>query len=292
MRSEASYARIGSGKYSNTFDKLKESKEYILRTKLDNGETLTFEEECYITEKVNTNSLDNRSIIYGDWIVPFDDVVQKYSFLNKFEKIGEHYATSYKALVTLLKELHPTYKFSNMVIVISGKKRVGKDTVADILEKYLGGIHFERFSIASYLKRGVAALVNKSQSELEKGKDVLDISNGVTPRDLYKSIGDLIRDSLGKTFFINTLIEEVLKSQKKIVVISDMRYRHEYEELKKLDPVFIRIKNKNLPKDDHTSETDLDSIPDSEFNYVIDNEGTISDLEKKVLEIIKESKND
>ena len=178
-----------------------------------------------------------------------------------------------------------------MIIVLSGKKRVGKDTVADILEKYLGGSNFERFSIASYLKRGVAALVNKSQAELEKGKDVLDLSNGVTPRDLYKSIGDLIRDSLGKTFFINTLIEEVLKSQK-IVVISDMRYRHEYEELKKLDPVFIRIKNKNLPKDDHTSETDLDPIPDSEFNYVIDNEGTISDLEKKVLEIIKESKND
>ena len=179
-----------------------------------------------------------------------------------------------------------------MIIVLSGKKRVGKDTVADILEKYLGGSNFERFSIASYLKRGVAALVNKSQAELEKGKDVLDLSNGVTPRDLYKSIGDLIRDSLGKTFFINTLIEEVLKSQKKIVIISDMRYRHEYEELKKLDPVFIRIKNKNLPKDDHTSETDLDSITDSEFNYVIENEGTISDLEKKVLEIIKESKND
>ena len=292
MRTETSYARIGSGKYSNTFDKLKESKEYRLRTKIDNGEMLTFEEECYITEKVNTNSLDNRSIIYGDWIVPFDDVVQKYSFLDKFEKMREHYATSYKALVTLLKDLHPTYKFANMVIVLSGKKRVGKDTVADILEKYLGGSNFERFSIASYLKRGVAALVNKSQSELEKGKDVLNISSGVTPRDLYKSIGDLIRDSLGKTFFINTLIEEVFKSQKKIVVISDMRYRHEYEELKKLDPVFIRIKNKNLPKDDHTSETDLDSIPDSEFNYVIDNEGTISDLENKVLEIIKESKND
>jgi len=51
-------------------------------------------------------------------------------------------------------------------------------------------------------------------------------------------------------------------------------------------------KNKNLPKDDHTSETDLDSIPDSEFNYVIENEGTISDLEKKVLDLFKENMNE
>ena len=55
MRTETSYARIGSVKYSNTFDKLKESTEYRLRTKIDNGEMLTFDEECYITEKVNTN---------------------------------------------------------------------------------------------------------------------------------------------------------------------------------------------------------------------------------------------
>ena len=68
-------------------------------------------------------------------------------------------------------------------------------------------------------------------------------------------------------------------------IVTDMRFPNELEAVKNKKGITIRI---NRPETDHlagdhSSETALDN---SEFDYVIDNTGTVEDLERKIDEIL------
>lgn len=76
---------------------------------------------------------------------------------------------------------------------------------------------------------------------------------------------------------------------------SDFRHRHEMALLRKLangyTPVAVRVKSPKVPNPpyDHRSETEQASIPDSDFDFVIDNDGTLEDLYGKVDEVVKDA---
>ena len=71
-------------------------------------------------------------------------------------------------------------------------------------------------------------------------------------------------------------------------IITDMRFLNEMEAVKKRGGITIRV-NRNLEesKDQHESETELDN---AEFDYVINNDGTIEELIEKVREILTKEK--
>ena len=78
-----------------------------------------------------------------------------------------------------------------------------------------------------------------------------------------------------------------LKENPKLkVVISDLRFIHEYEYLKKMDAYFIRIKRdiKENKFGKHISETELDKL---ELNCEMANNGTLEDLYAKVDDLIR-----
>jgi hypothetical protein len=70
-------------------------------------------------------------------------------------------------------------------------------------------------------------------------------------------------------------------------IITDMRFPNEMEAVKERKGITIRVSRTGIhtPKveDLHPSETSLDDV---EFNYHIDNSGTIEDLIKKVRQIL------
>lgn len=172
------------------------------------------------------------------------------------------------------------------VIVLSGKKRVGKDTVSSILSGMISnkGKYFHKIAIAGKIKKMLSVLTGNSvDAYLDRNKEEVIFKEGLTPRDMYRKLGDLIRDNLGKTYLIDQVVSKCnrLVDFYDYVFITDMRYLHEFEELKKLDPIFIRIK-KDVEGDNHSSEVDLDNLPDSEFDYVIDNNGSLKDLENNL----------
>ena len=71
-------------------------------------------------------------------------------------------------------------------------------------------------------------------------------------------------------------------------IITDLRFLNEMEAVKKRGGITIRV-NRNLKesKDQHESETELDN---AEFDYVVDNNGTIEELIEKVREILIKEK--
>lgn len=76
------------------------------------------------------------------------------------------------------------------------------------------------------------------------------------------------------------------------VVFPDCRFKNEIRLIKEADGVLIRIKRFGAGLEGdyaaHPSEAEQMSIPDSEFDFIIDNDGTIDDLRQKVRGVAEE----
>ncbi len=174
---------------------------------------------------------------------------------------------------------------------ITGKMGAGKDTLAQMLVPY-GYVHL---SIASTLKEVAAILYPEIMyfSSLEK-------------RKLLQKLGDHLR-SFDKMIFLRAIEYKIKKAweEDKNVVISDVRLKIEYNFLKKLGFIPLKIvvdddiRFQRLLKRDgfvpdreaqkHKTENELDD-PDLYFE-IIDNNGTFEDLKRRAKELVKFSAN-
>jgi dephospho-CoA kinase len=130
-------------------------------------------------------------------------------------------------------------------------------------------------------------------------KDISDWdgSEESKPRALLQEIGtDIIRKQIDNDFFVRRMVEDIKLYSYFLdaVIISDARFIDEIEYIKKhfKDTVVFNIVKSNLNTDltskeqKHPSETSLDNY--SKYDYIIDNDGSILELEDKIYNIIKE----
>lgn len=174
------------------------------------------------------------------------------------------------------------------IILIGGKSRVGKDTLADYMISYLqeNDKKTAKTGISKYLKRYAIDYFGWNGKEKTK------------PRTLLQKLGtDVIRKEMGKeTFFIDRTMEdiEILSRFFDYLVISDIRYPLEFDTIKKKyrDDVYKimvtsnRLNNLNNKEKKHLTEVALDNYKD--YDYLVTNNETKKDLKKKALEIVKE----
>lgn len=174
------------------------------------------------------------------------------------------------------------------IIAICGSKRSGKDTVAS----YISQNHdYKPVKFASKLKKVCMELFDLSESQVEDDcKDVVDQRYGRTPRELMQFFGteimqfkiqDILPNS-GRLFWVKHLLDTT-KNDK--IVISDMRFKHEADEVLKADPyaIIIRIiRDKNNVTDSHCSENEFNDIP---ATHTIHNDSSIEDLHQKIRSI-------
>ncbi len=184
------------------------------------------------------------------------------------------------------------------IILLSGIKRCGKDTFANYLSKNYGYHHVK---ITNKLKDCIKLLFNLQDKDFEEKKEDINPNWNVSSRRLMQFIGtdifqykiqELIPD-IGRNFWIKSLLNEelinnlVTKNDYKIV-ISDLRFLHEYNEFEKLNIPFIhiRINNPNLKykKDNHISETELYQLS---YNYEIKNDSTLDIFYSKISSLLK-----
>lgn len=173
------------------------------------------------------------------------------------------------------------------LIAVCGYKRCGKDTLAEYISQQYGHKHIK---ISSKLKDVVKVLFNFNDDQIETdSKEVIDERWGVTPRNVLQFVGTemfqyKIQEMLPcikRNFWIKSIVEEHIQNANQPIVISDMRFLHEYNELKKYDVFVIKIKREHSyqNRDMHPSETEFVNIP---ANLDIENNGTISEMWEKV----------
>ena len=173
------------------------------------------------------------------------------------------------------------------VIIVSGKARHGKSTIADITKSFYEekGLKVIDISYAKYIKDYAVNVSDWDGSEETK------------PRELLQRLGtDIIRKQINWDFFVNRICEDIIVYSYffDVVIISDARYEDEIEgpKSKFKDVTSIRVINPNLEspltnkEQKHLSETGLDHY--NNYDYVVINDKEKEDLKSKVLDILKE----
>jgi len=182
------------------------------------------------------------------------------------------------------------------LIGLLGKKGSGKDTLALRLKSQ----DYQQYAFADPLKRGIQSFFDLTEDQLydEKAKETVDQRWGVSPRTLFQIIGTEIFQhaihnhldlKVGPKQHWTYLFEQwyqkqLLENPNLKVIVSDVRFPHELEIVKKLGGKIIKIvrpeKDHNL--DQHTSETYIDQIPTKNIDRLIINDGTLNDLYSKL----------
>lgn len=167
------------------------------------------------------------------------------------------------------------------IILICGKKRSGKDTIANYLHQQFG---YKNMKISASIKSICKILFDFSDDQMENDdKEKIDPKWNISPRQAFQFIGtDMMQykiqellPNIGKLFWIKSFIEKI-KNTSIPIVVSDVRFIHEYEELKKIfNIIVIRVERDTTYDDTHISEKEYLEIP---YDILIKNNSTISDL--------------
>lgn len=180
-----------------------------------------------------------------------------------------------------------------MVIGISGKFRSGKDTVANMIMRFVqprsGAWKVCRF--ADRLKAVVATLTGThvEVNHTDEGKQSVAPGFTHTLGELQQIVGTVLRVHVDPQLWVNTAMESA-KSTTADIVFTDVRFPNEVEAIYAMGGVVIRVEGDptGLRETDardktHISETALDDYP---FEYVIRNDGTLAELTRKVTRVM------
>jgi len=158
-----------------------------------------------------------------------------------------------------------------MLIAFTGNKGSGKSTAADYLFNHYG---FQKIGFADPLKAACKILFGFSEEQLEgHQKEIIDPYWGVTPRRVMQIIGTEIFQydipkhlpemNIEREFWIKWFERWYYYHYQEgnNVVISDLRFQHEADAVKKYNGKIIQIlRNTNEPSDNHPSEYELSLI--------------------------------
>lgn len=208
-----------------------------------------------------------------------------------------------------------------MILGITGLIGSGKDTIADYLTTHHG---FKRISFAASLKDSVAAIFDWDRESLEgttkasrvwrEQKDEWwsnRLKMDITPRWILQYWGtDVCRNHFHNDIWVAS-VEHRLLNSKEDIVITDCRFSNEVAAIKNAGGVAIRVRrgpnpdwydsaisynrgpNGNSSWAISKRELDRLRIHASEYssiglnyNYLVENNGTIDELHNKMYEII------
>lgn len=174
------------------------------------------------------------------------------------------------------------------IIAICGRRRAGKDTIAE----YFVQRGYTHVKLAGKMKAVMHTLFGFTHDQLESDdKDIVDKRWGITPRQAMQFFGtevmqykiqELLPD-VGRTFWVNSVLADMVQFPNRKYVISDMRFMHEYQRLTEHGAYVIKVFKPNQEDNDdldqHVSEKEYLAIPE---DFVIQNDGAIADLHNKL----------
>ncbi len=188
-----------------------------------------------------------------------------------------------------------------MIIGLSGKKGSGKDTVAEYLCAQYG---FINYGFGDPIKEIARIMFQFSQEQLHGNqKDVLDNRWGFKPRDFFQKFGteygqfilpehfpsaflDIDKRQFWVKCFWNWYVEEKKQDPYLRVVISDVRFLHEFNFLQEKGAYLIKIKRHTDNLDRHISENELDILRDEDYNGIINNSSSKEELYQQIREML------
>ena len=174
-----------------------------------------------------------------------------------------------------------------IIFMVSGIANSGKDTTCELINNYvkLKNLKSVNLQFSYYIKMYAKELTSWDGNDETK------------PRTLLQQIGtDVIRKNIDDMFFVNRIIDDikVYSFFCDVITISDTRFPIEIESVYNSFSNVVRINiirpdfenNLNSKERKHITETALDGY--NSYDYTLVNDGTIEDLNYKVINIVNE----
>ncbi len=161
------------------------------------------------------------------------------------------------------------------LIAFTGRKRSGKNTGADIVDRIQReqGDVLSYFAFADILKDITHRALNIDRSEADTLKTMhsAKIANGLTLREFYNSLGDSIKSYFGYNAWVDLTLKEIQEvvDSVDIAVCTDLRYPIEEEGLRDfclqndIRLTIIKMNNLNIPQR-------IDNLAEHESEYLTD----------------------
>lgn len=165
---------------------------------------------------------------------------------------------------------------SILIVGISGKKRTGKDTVAQFIRELYYPTPVHKIAFADALKDEVARSARISLDFIEKNKESF--------RLILQGWGsDFRRNLCNKNYWIEKWCQKILKiDDESIIVTPDVRFQNEFDAIKQVGGYILRVVRffpaGEAPIDNHISESELDEAKFDEYIY---NSGSLEELKQK-----------
>lgn len=161
------------------------------------------------------------------------------------------------------------------IIITNGSGRCGKDTFAELMNKY---VKVDKYSSIDFFKK-LGAIGRMKQTKGEKERLLLSVL-----KKAFVNYNDL------PLLLCSEKIEEFLHNIDNDVLIIDIREPEEIEKIISLYPQIITVLliNNNVPI--IMSNSSDAGVFDYVYDYVIDNSDTLATLEDSVITFLKELK--
>lgn len=175
------------------------------------------------------------------------------------------------------------------LVGIHGLARSGKDTLAEFLAESFG---FQAMAFAVPLKFGVANMFGWPPELCfsQEGKEFHSEFWGVLVRKALQDVGEMMCEEYGDDFWVRRWELEYLPVRDSLdVVVTDVRKEVEAMRIRELGGVVVHIRRAgagltgDLAK--HVTERGIQFDPD--HDYLIDNNGTLADLQVRARHLVE-----
>lgn len=176
-------------------------------------------------------------------------------------------------------------------IAISGKANSGKNTVANLIINHLDkNARCATLAFADPIKEIIKIMFphvkkrhlygsSKYRNTIIEGA-VDKSGNPLTIRQALIEIGTGMGRGMNSFVWLDVFEHRFAKLAKRndVIIVTDARFPNEISHLKKSGFVLLRVSRKTDTVINHSSETEQDNIKDSDFDIIIDNNGTLESL--------------
>jgi dephospho-CoA kinase len=167
-----------------------------------------------------------------------------------------------------------------MIIGVTGKKQVGKDTMADYLVDNYG---FKKFAFADPIRK-IGLLFGFTKKQMDCNKDEINTKWRMSWRKFAQTIGtNVFRDTFNSNTWLIIMKIKLTKNRNQDIIIPDVRFNNEAIFIRLLGGNIIGVSRDTGLLDRHKSEKGIccDLI---DFN--IENNSSIYDYHSKIKRLV------
>jgi hypothetical protein len=177
------------------------------------------------------------------------------------------------------------------IIGLAGRARCGKDTVATMMQKEMKGIII---SFADPLREATAKMFGLPEERFHGDhpeREVPDNYWGISPREMLQKVGtECARNVFGQDFWLKRMELELSTLQCNTLFIPAIRFENEAAWVRNRGGHVIHIYRDLGPKvNPHISEAGVEI---GVYDYIINNNSSVENLEKLTYEIIQDIVNE